>query len=148
MVTTAPQDARGDIAAGRRRRWRGRPRPSTIPEGPWPDIAGRLFALRGIADADAARIFIEPPAGRPDASALPNIDAAIDRLSRATASGECVAVYGDFDVDGVTSAAQLTEALTALGARPVPYIPDRFTEGYGLNIPAIERLHAAARRCS
>ena len=50
-------------------------------------------------------------------------------------------IYGDFDVDGITSAVQLTEALSALGAAPTPYIPDRFSEGYGLNIPAIERLH-------
>src|SRR5207253_2008582 len=50
---------------------------------------------------------------------------------------------GDFDVDGVTSVAQLSEALTALGATPIPYVPDRFSEGYGLNIVAIDQLRAA-----
>jgi single-stranded-DNA-specific exonuclease len=65
---------------------------------------------------------------------------AVDRLLRAVRDREAVAVFGDFDVDGITSAAQLCEALTSLGATPIPYIPDRFSEGYGLNIPAIEGL--------
>ncbi len=140
MVISAPQDARGDIA--RRRRWRGRPRPATLPEGYWPELTGRILALRGISDAASARAFLDRPDVAPDPYALPALDVAIDRLSRACRAGEIVAVYGDFDVDGVTSAAQLSEALSALGARPMPYIPDRFSEGYGLNIPAIERLHA------
>ena len=88
-----------------------------------------------------AETFLGKPAAQPDCSALPDIDIAIDRLVRATRTGERVAVYGDFDVDGVTSAAQLCEALSSLGASPVPYIPDRFSEGYGLNIAAIESLH-------
>ena len=142
MVISAPQDARSDDApAGRRRRWRGRSRPETIPQGEWPELAGRLLALRGVSDADTARAFFAPPAAQPDSYALPALDVAIERLLRAVQTGERVAVYADFDVDGVTSCAQLTEALAALGAVPVPYIPDRFSEGYGLNIPAIEHLH-------
>ena len=112
-----------------------------IPQGEWPDLVGRLLALRGITDAATAETFLGKPAAQPDCSALPDIDIAIDRLVRATRTGERVAVYGDFDVDGVTSAAQLCEALSSLGASPVPYIPDRFSEGYGLNIAAIESLH-------
>lgn len=128
--------------AGRRRRWRGRPRPAAIPQGDWPELAGRLLALRGVRDEAAARAFIEAPGGTPDPYALPALDVAVERLLRACRDSERVAVYGDFDVDGVTSAAQITEALEALGAAPLPYIPDRFSEGYGLNIPAVERLHA------
>jgi single-stranded-DNA-specific exonuclease len=144
MVTTATQDARGGVApALRRRRWRGRPRPETIPSGPWPELVGRLLAMRGITDTATARAFLEAPGPQPGCEALPAIDIAIERLASAARSGETVAVYGDFDVDGVTSAAQLSEALRALGAAPMPYIPDRFDEGYGLNIPAIERLHAS-----
>jgi len=132
--TTAPPSPR-------RRRWRGRPRPEVMPQGDWPELAARLMALRGIADAAAARAFIDPPGPVPDPYALPAFDVAIERLVAAARGRERVAVYGDFDVDGVTSAAQICEALSALGASAVPYIPDRFSEGYGLNIPAIERLH-------
>ena len=145
MVISASQDAIADAADGRpvatRRRWRGRPRPDAIPQGDWPDLVGRLLALRGVTDAGAASAFLGKPGAQPDCSALPDIDIAIDRLARAASTGESVAVYGDFDVDGVTSAAQLCEALSTLGAAPVPYIPDRFTEGYGLNVAAVEKLH-------
>ncbi|MBF6601195.1 MAG: single-stranded-DNA-specific exonuclease RecJ [Dehalococcoidia bacterium] len=126
----------------RRRRWRGRERPPAFARGDWPEIVGRLLALRGVRDADAARTFLDEPAGPPDAGALPDIDVAIERLLRATQAHETVAVFGDFDVDGVTSVAQLTEALSSLGAAPLPYVPDRFSEGYGLNVTAVERLHA------
>ena len=127
----------------RRRRWRGRPRPPSIPTGPWPEIIGRLLALRGVTTDASAAEYLDAPAGMPDPYALPALDIAIPRLLAACARGEPVAVFGDGDVDGVTSVAQLTEALSALGAAPMPYVPDRFSEGYGLNIPAIERLYAA-----
>jgi single-stranded-DNA-specific exonuclease len=146
MVLSARQEARGASTAGgvaapaRRRRWRGRARPEVTPAGDWPELVGRLLAMRGITDGAPARRFLDPPTATPSARALPAIDIAIDRLLRAARTGETVAVFGDFDVDGVTSAAQLTQALRATGATAVPYIPDRFTEGYGLNVPAIERL--------
>ena len=144
MTTPAAQEARTlgtskDIPA-RRRRWRGRPRPAAIPAGEWPDIIGRLLAMRGIIDDDAARAFLAPPDERPDPYVLPDLEKAIDRLLRAVHDRETVAIFGDFDVDGVTSAAQLSEAITALGGVPLPYVPDRFSEGYGLNVGAIERL--------
>ncbi len=126
----------------RRRRWRGRPRPSAVAAGDWPELAGRILALRGLTTPEQVAAFVAAPGATPDPGALPDIGVAIERLSRAARTGETVAVYGDFDVDGITSAAQLSEALLALGAAPMPYIPDRFSEGYGLNIPAIERLHA------
>ncbi len=142
MVISAPQDARGDYApAGRRRRWRGRPRPDFIPQGEWPELAGRLLALRGVTGAEGARSFFAPPSAQPDSYVLPALDVAIERLLHAVSTGERVAVYGDFDVDGVTSAAQLSEAIASLGGVAAPYIPDRFSEGYGLNAGAIEALH-------
>ncbi len=133
--------ANTELASPLRRRWRGRERGDAIPTGDWPNLVGRLLALRGVTDDDGAVAFLGPPSGQPDAYALPALDVAIARLVRAVESQETVAIYGDFDVDGVTSTAQLAEALSSLGAAPMPYIPDRFTEGYGLNIPAIERLH-------
>ncbi len=141
MTLPAAQET-SDVAGARRRRWRGRPRPDVIPAGDWPELAGRLLALRGVTDATHAQAFLAPAGPQPDPYTLPALDVAVRRLLDATRDGERVAVYGDFDVDGVTSAAQITEALASLGARPVPYIPDRFSEGYGLNVPAIERLHA------
>jgi single-stranded-DNA-specific exonuclease len=141
MSMSALQEAHG-VAPARRRRWRGRPRPEATPAGEWPDSIARLLALRGISDGDAARAFVSPARERPDCSVLPDIDVAVDRLLRAVRSRETVAIFGDFDVDGVTSAAQLAQAVTALGGVAVPYVPDRFTEGYGLNARAIARLRA------
>jgi len=64
----------------------------------------------------------------------------VERLSAAVTGGEGIAVFGDFDVDGVTAAALLSEALGELGARVITYIPNRFSEGYGLNVGAITSL--------
>ena len=73
---------------------------------------------------------------------MPNLDIAVERLEQACAAGETVAIFGDFDVDGITSTTILTEGLRDLGARPLPYVPDRFSEGYGPNMQAIRGLHA------
>lgn len=54
--------------------------------------------------------------------------------------GETVAVYGDYDVDGITSTCLLTDCLSRLGGRVLPYIPDRLEEGYGLNSEAVSAL--------
>ncbi|HXK34364.1 MAG TPA: single-stranded-DNA-specific exonuclease RecJ, partial [Dehalococcoidia bacterium] len=96
--------------------------------------------LRGITSDARARAFLDRPEGPPDPYALPALGAAIERLVAACRSGERVAVYGDFDVDGVTSAAQLSQGLSSLGAVALPYIPDRFSEGYGLNMAAVRQL--------
>jgi single-stranded-DNA-specific exonuclease len=71
---------------------------------------------------------------------LPDAEAAIERLKASIRDAETVAVFGDFDVDGVTASAILTVGLRELGARVLPYIPDRFTEGYGLNKEALTGL--------
>jgi single-stranded-DNA-specific exonuclease len=68
------------------------------------------------------------------------MSAAVTRIRRALRGGECVAVYGDFDADGVTATALLVETLRALGGRVQPYIPHRVDEGYGLNEEALSEL--------
>lgn len=73
---------------------------------------------------------------------LPDISKAVGRVYKAVLAREKVAVYGDFDVDGVTAAAIVVEALSRLGAETIVYIPDRFEEGHGLNGSAIDKLHA------
>ncbi len=128
---------------GRRKRWRLRsPVPAEgLARSPFPPLIRSLLAQRGVHSEDeAARfLFLEPwPAADP--LLLPGLEPAVERLAKAVAGGETVAVFGDFDVDGITAAALLTEALTDLGATALPYIPDRFSEGYGLNVPAIAEL--------
>ena len=65
---------------------------------------------------------------------------AVARIYRALLSGENIAVYGDFDADGITGTALLVKGLSSLGGRVTPYIPHRLTEGYGLKTAALENL--------
>ena len=81
-----------------------------------------------------------------EAPKLKGLDKAVARLRRAIQQREPVAVYGDYDVDGVTATALLTQTLTALGADARPYIPDRVDEGYGLNKDALKKLKDAGVR--
>jgi len=73
---------------------------------------------------------------------LPDVSPAVNRIYKAVRTREKIAVYGDFDVDGVTSIVILVEGLSRLGAQVIPYIPDRIKEGHGLKLPALEKLHA------
>ncbi|AMJ59584.1 single-stranded-DNA-specific exonuclease RecJ [Bosea sp. PAMC 26642] len=106
-----------------------------------PDILARVLAGRGVEAADAAR-FLEPKLRDllPDPASLAGMEAAAARLARAAQSGEAVAIFGDYDVDGACSSALLAEFLEAAGARPRIHIPDRLIEGYGPNAEAIRML--------
>ncbi len=107
----------------------------------------RLLHNRGMRTRAEADAFLSPgPETQADPSLMPDIDAAVTRLLTAARSGETVGVFGDFDCDGVTSAAVLALALEGLGARVMPYIPDRVSEGHGLNIAAVEALRQAGCR--
>jgi single-stranded-DNA-specific exonuclease len=75
-----------------------------------------------------------------DPSLLPDIQPAVARIYRALLSGENVAIYGDFDTDGITGTALLVQGLSHLGGKVTPYIPHRLTEGYGLKTAALEKL--------
>jgi len=72
---------------------------------------------------------------------LPDMHQAVARVYRALLSGEKIAIYGDFDTDGITATALLVQGLSALGGNVVPYIPSRLGEGHGLKIGVLERLH-------
>ncbi len=114
----------------------------------FPPLWQRLLYARGIRDYAAAKAFLEahaPPYAH-DPFALRDMEAAVDRIAYAIRQGEPIVVYGDYDVDGVTANALLTQTLQALGAQVQPYIPNRFEEGYGLNAEALTRLHAAGAR--
>ncbi len=73
---------------------------------------------------------------------LPDISQAISRIYKAVLEREKIAVYGDFDVDGVTATVIIIEGLSRLGAEVVPYIPDRINEGHGVKLSALETLRA------
>src|SRR5215472_5139434 len=106
-----------------------------------PEIVGRLLAQRGI-DGNHAPGFLAPRLRDqlPDPSHLRDMDAAVARLVRAVREGETIAVFGDYDVDGATSAALLARFFAAVGSHTRVYVPDRLREGYGPNTPALLRL--------
>ncbi|MCL4458986.1 MAG: single-stranded-DNA-specific exonuclease RecJ [Chloroflexi bacterium] len=104
-------------------------------------IIVQLLYNRGLRDPSEAALFLNGRHSHPDdPSLIAGMSEAIDRILIARQRNEVVAIYGDFDADGVTAAALLTEVLTAVGMRIIPYIPNRMTEGYGLNCAAIQGL--------
>ncbi len=109
-------------------------------------LVGRLLWNRGIADADQADAFLHLSLRQlHDAGQLHGMDRAVARIRKALDEGQRVAVYGDFDTDGVTGVVLLHQVLTGLGLEVVPYIPKRNSEGYGLNLAAVEQLAAKAK---
>ncbi len=123
-------------------RWRLRnPRAREQAIRGFPPIVGTVLAARGITTRPQADIFYKPHlVPDHDPLLLPGMTEAIRRTQSAIREKETIALYGDFDVDGVTSVAVLTLGLRALGAITVPYIPDRFSEGYGLNSRAVSLI--------
>jgi len=128
-------------ATGKRWRLRGRFPEDALHDAPYQPLVRHLLWHRGVRTTAQAVAFTAAGDPAHDARLLPDIERALDRLARAIRESELVAVYGDFDVDGVTASAILIEGIAALGGRAVSYIPDRFAEGYGVNTAAIEALH-------
>ena len=109
-----------------------------------PEIIGRMLAARG-QSLEGAPGFLQPRLRDllTDPSDLKDMDQAAERLADAVARGERIAVFGDYDVDGATSAALLSRFLRAAGAQePLLYVPDRMREGYGPNAAAFHALKA------
>jgi single-stranded-DNA-specific exonuclease len=107
-----------------------------------PTVA-RLLCLRGLGDAEVASRFLNPSLDHlHDPFLLTDLPTAVDRLERAIAQKERIAIHGDYDVDGITSTVILRRALEMLGGEVVHFIPERIRDGYGLQPAAIERLHA------
>jgi single-stranded-DNA-specific exonuclease len=107
-----------------------------------PEPVGRLLASRG-QTIDTAESFLTPKLRDllPDPAQFRDMEAATERLAAAVRGGEQIAIFGDYDVDGATSAALLSRFLAAAGAEPVRlYVPDRGAEGYGPNAPALLKL--------
>jgi single-stranded-DNA-specific exonuclease len=106
-------------------------------------VTARLLAIRGITDPDEASRFMHPTLDQLyDPFRLAGLECAADRLAVAIAGRERIAVHGDYDVDGITSTVILRRALELLGADVGHFIPERLTDGYGLQPGTIDRLHA------
>ena len=82
----------------------------------------------------------------PDPFLLKDMDVACDLIAEAIHQGQRIAIYGDYDADGVTACVTLARGLRSAGADVITYIPNRFTEGYGLNIDALNELYAKGAR--
>ncbi len=104
-------------------------------------LAAMILAARGMKDAAQAAAYLDCNAPLPDPFLMTDMDLAAGRVALAMDRGEKIAVFGDYDVDGITSTCLLTDFLRRHGANCVSYIPERLEEGYGLNPIALRQLH-------
>ena len=108
-----------------------------------PELLARILAGRNV-EADAVDAFLDPTIKRsmPDPNVLTAMPEAAARIADAITRGESIAIFGDYDVDGATSAALLARFLRHSGIEPIIHIPDRLFEGYGPNVEAVRALAA------
>jgi single-stranded-DNA-specific exonuclease len=101
-------------------------------------LLARCLCLRG-CNPESASIYLEPKLAKlSDPFLLPNMERAVDRLFQAHAAGDALAIFGDYDVDGVTSTAVLADVFQKLGWRSSYYLPHRIDEGYGLSLYGVQ----------
>lgn len=106
-------------------------------------LTATIVAQKGYTTPETAFAFLQPSIEQlHDPMQLHDLDKAFERLMTAAFEGEKIVVYGDYDLDGVTSTAVMVEALQVLGADVTAYIPNRFNDGYGPNLAAYQRLIA------
>lgn len=106
-------------------------------------LVARVMAARGFDANEEAQRFLHPDLDRDwfDPYTIPHMEQAVTKIVEAIAADKIIAVFGDFDVDGMTSTCLLTLALRRMGANQVrAYIPHRFDEGYGLSVAALDRV--------
>ncbi len=102
----------------------------------------QLLANRGLTDLQQIEVFLyNDKRAESDPFLLPDMHQAVGRTYQALLTGEKIAIYGDFDADGITATALLVQSLTALGGNVIAYIPHRTIEGYGLRESSLEKLH-------
>ena len=104
-------------------------------------LTAKVLCHRGITNAEEAAIFLDPENRQKfhDPFLMKGMPVAIDRIIQALKSKEKIIIYGDYDVDGMSSSAIMVRALRKLGATVDFYIPSR-DEGYGFNVPALKKL--------
>lgn len=109
--------------------------------GDTPPLLIQLLFNRGISNPQEAERFLAADKRLVhDPYLLPGVAKAVARIKRAVLNGESIAVYGDFDADGVTASALMVQGLQRIGGKVAAYIPHRVDEGHGLNIPALREL--------
>jgi len=126
-----------------RKRWRLPQEANAGFHASLPDInplVRQILYARGYTTPEAARTFLVGAPDHPNPFDLPQMSLLVDRLRRAIRQQEEIAIYGDYDVDGITALVVLARTLRALGARVRPYIPHRMSEEYGLNRRALANL--------
>ena len=122
--------------------------PKLIPEADqalqnYPPVIRQILYNRGYPTAEAAYRYLSASATEgTDPFSMLGVPQAVERLARAIQKKEPVAIYGDYDADGVTATALLVQVLEGLGASVRGYIPNRFDEGYGLNNEALDQLQS------
>ena len=109
--------------------------------GGYAPLSAMILASRGMNNAAAADSFLSCNDPLPDPFLLKDMDKAVGRVALAMTRGEKIAVFGDYDVDGITATCLLTHFLRSCDANVVSYIPGRLEEGYGLNPIALHQLH-------
>jgi single-stranded-DNA-specific exonuclease len=137
--------AQGEIGCSVEKRWILATNETENNSISWKEICDlpcivRLLMRKGFASADEINAFLEPRlSSLSDPFQLPNLKAAVDRILQAIDAGERIVLFGDYDVDGVTSLALLAEMLRAYDATPELFLPLRMEEGYGLSRESVER---------
>ena len=105
-----------------------------------PPVVAHLLAQRGIETFEGAKDYFRPYWDQlHDPFLMKDMDRAVDRLNKALAEDENIMVFGDYDVDGTTAVSLITHYLSTLSAHAIPYIPDRYKEGYGLSKDGIDK---------
>ena len=113
---------------------------NTLVSAGYKPLTAMILASRGIGSAQAAHSYLSCDCALTDPYRLKDMAVAVGRIALAMEKGETIAVFGDYDVDGITATCLLTDYLRSTGARVIPYIPGRLEEGYGLNPIAIHQL--------
>lgn len=106
----------------------------------FPRVIRQVLFSRGILTEEKAKSFLNADGKIEDPFQIKNMNTAVDRIFKAIQEHEKVAIYGDYDVDGVTATALMVEAVRQAGGQAEGYIPNRFDEGYGLNNDALDSL--------
>lgn len=107
------------------------------------DVASALLSARGLSKSEL-KSFLQPtyPDDLQDPMSLPGIEQAVKRIEQALNKKEKIAIYGDYDIDGLTATALLFDFFTSIGADVGTFIPDRFEQGYGLNAESLLELQS------
>ena len=113
-------------------------------QGGIPPLCALVLSARGcLTPEDASRLLRQDEGMLHDPFLLRDMEPGVERIRLALRRGEHICIFGDYDVDGITSTCLLTAFLRSLGGSVTPYVPNRLTEGYSLNPEALEQLHKA-----